>query len=138
MITEQQPEQAQHRVYPTLSIWVQQKCQQKLLHQKSVENLTQLIIDNNEDRHDLDIYVFSKYDGAAAADHKVKGYLYANNSYRYVWQLWVKYLSERRFLTDCCHNGIDLQRFELPIETQKKQELQKRYGISSTDRVGKK
>lgn len=36
---------------------------------------------------------------------------------------------------DVCHNGIDLQRFELPIETQKKQELQKRYGISSTDRV---
>lgn len=35
---------------------------------------------------------------------------------------------------DVCHNGIDLQRFELPIETQKKQELQKRYGISSTDR----
>ncbi|MCS3183348.1 glycosyltransferase family 4 protein [Bacteroides thetaiotaomicron] len=28
-----------------------------------------------------------------------------------------------------------MQRFELPIETQKKQELQKRYGISSTDRV---
>ena len=36
----------------------------------AVENLTQLIIDNNEDRHDLDIYVFSKYDGAAAAEAK--------------------------------------------------------------------
>ena len=24
----------------------------------AVENLTQLIIDNNEDRHDLDIYVY--------------------------------------------------------------------------------
>ena len=33
----------------------------------AVENLTQLIIDNNEDRHDLDIYVFSKYDGCCGS-----------------------------------------------------------------------
>ena len=45
----------------------------------AVENLTQLIIDNNEDRHDLDIYVFSKYDGAAAAEAKQ----YHNTQYKY-------------------------------------------------------
>lgn len=197
----------------------------------AVENLTQLIIDNNEDRHDLDIYVFSKYDGAAAAEAKqyhntqykycnpsgiyvlidillkvvrriCRNYLHINTpslyeikAYRYFKQQGIKTLilencpayalyqsrksefeliqhlhndylnasskindlifqhTQRIFTVsnfiksrlqpivpssipvDVCHNGIDLQRFELPIETQKKQELQKRYGISSTDRV---
>lgn len=50
-----------------------------LLSRGAVENLTQLIIDNNEDRHDLDIYVFSKYDGAAAAEAKQ----YHNTQYKY-------------------------------------------------------
>lgn len=197
----------------------------------AVENLTQLIIDNNESRHDLDIWVFSKYDGTAAAEAKkyhntqykyynpsgiyllidivlkvirriCRKYLHINfpslyemQAYRYFKQQDVKTLilencpvyalyqnrksefeliqhlhndylnapskkndlifqhTQRIFTVsnfiksrlqpivppstpvDVCHNGIDLQRFESPVEAWKKQELQKRYGISSTDRV---
>lgn len=197
----------------------------------AVENLTQLIIDNNETRHDLDIWVFSKYDGTAAAEAKkyhntqykyynpsgiyllidivlkvirriCRNYLHINSpslyemqAYRYFKQQDVKTLilencpayalyqnrksefeliqhlhndylnapskkndlifqhTQRIFTVsnfiksrlqpivppsipvDVCHNGIDLQRFESPVEAWKKQELQKRYGISSTDRV---
>lgn len=197
----------------------------------AVENLTQLIIDNNEGRHNWDICVFSKYDGTAAAEAKkyhnaqykyynptgiyvlidilfkvvrriCRDYLHINTSslyeiqaYRYFKKQGIKTLvlencpayalyqnrksefeliqhmhndylnapskkndlifqhTQRIFTVsnfiksrlqpivppsipiDVCHNGIDLQRFEAPVEAQKKQKLQKKYGISSTDRV---
>ena len=55
----------------------------------AVENLVQLIIDNNENCHDLDIFIYSKYDQNAEEQSRA----YKNTSYKYynptgVWILF--------------------------------------------------